>query len=53
MGGYGERPLGQCHRYHTKPNQRPEVEDAFWGGICMGLTDPFGNRLLFSEGEAS
>jgi uncharacterized glyoxalase superfamily protein PhnB len=30
---------------------RPSVEDAFWGGICMGLTDPFGNRLLFSEAE--
>ena len=28
---------------------RPGIEDAFWGGICMYLTDPFGNKLLFSE----
>ena len=30
---------------------RPAVEDAFWGGICMKLIDPFGNTLLFSENE--
>lgn len=28
---------------------RPAVEDAFWGGIYMALTDPFGNRMWFSE----
>lgn len=28
---------------------RPGIEEAFWGGICMTLIDPFGNKLLFSE----
>jgi uncharacterized glyoxalase superfamily protein PhnB len=32
---------------------RPAVEDAFWGGICMGITDPFGNKLLFWENEVT
>ena len=32
---------------------RPNVEEAFWGGICIGLIDPFGNKLLFSEEDTS
>ncbi|MBX2893654.1 MAG: VOC family protein [Saprospiraceae bacterium] len=36
--------VGKNYKYY-----RPSIEDAFWGGICMGLTDPFGNKLLFSE----
>jgi uncharacterized glyoxalase superfamily protein PhnB len=28
---------------------RPGIEDAFWGGIYMALTDPFGNKMWFSE----
>ncbi len=28
---------------------RPGLEDAFWGGICMTVIDPFHNQLLFSE----
>lgn len=35
----------------NKPYFRAEIKDAFWGGICMYLTDPFGNKLLFSEQE--
>lgn len=35
------------------PFNRPGVEDAFWGGLCMTVTDPFGNRLIFSEEDAS
>ena len=31
----------------------PGIEDAFWGGICMSLIDPFGNKLLFSENETT
>lgn len=32
---------------------RPGIEDAFWGGICMTLTDPFCNKLIFSEQDAA
>ena len=31
---------------------RPGVEEAFWGGICMTVTDPFCNKLIFSEEDA-
>ena len=32
---------------------RPGVEDAFWGGICMTVIDPFNNKLIFSEEDAT
>ncbi len=40
--------LAKDYRYN-----RPGVENAFWGGICMTLTDPFSNKLIFSEDDAS
>jgi hypothetical protein len=31
------------------PRQRPGLEHAFYGALCLALTDPFGNRLTFNE----
>jgi catechol 2,3-dioxygenase-like lactoylglutathione lyase family enzyme len=31
---------------------RPGLETAPWNALCMELTDPFGNRLRFSEDRA-
>ena len=28
---------------------RPGIEDAPWGAWCMTVTDPFGNKIRFSE----
>lgn len=28
---------------------KPGPEKAPWGGLCFELTDPFGNRIIFSE----
>lgn len=39
--------FGKGYRFN-----RPAVEEAFWGGICMTLTDPFCNKLTFSEQDA-
>ena len=36
--------LAKGYRYN-----RPGVEDAFWGGISMTVTDPFNNQITFSE----
>lgn len=33
----------KCKYYH------PATEKAFYGALCMELTDPFGNRLSFNE----
>ncbi len=40
--------LAKAYRFN-----RPGVEKAFWGGICMTLSDPFGNKIIFSEEEAT
>lgn len=31
---------------------RPGLEDAPWNAICMEVTDPFGNKLLFNQPKA-
>lgn len=44
--------LGPYHREITAkgyPYLRPGIEAAPWGGRCMEVIDPFGNRLRFSE----
>jgi hypothetical protein len=30
-------------------NNKPGLEKAPWNAICMEVTDPFGNKLLFNE----
>jgi hypothetical protein len=33
---------------------RPSAEEVPWGGVEIGLTDPFGNRIaIYSEAAAS
>lgn len=44
LEAYHARLLAKPYKYN-----RPGLEDAFWGGKCMEVTDPFGNRLLFSN----
>lgn len=42
--------LEAWHRHLAAADYRyfkPGIEDASWGGRCMELTDPFGNKLLF------
>ena len=46
--------LAQYHKFLTDKNykyNKPGLEKAFWGGICMEVVDPFNNKLLFSEKE--
>jgi uncharacterized glyoxalase superfamily protein PhnB len=46
--------LAAYHRQLSEKNYRyykPGLEDAPWGGKCMELTDPFGNKLLFCKNE--
>jgi catechol 2,3-dioxygenase-like lactoylglutathione lyase family enzyme len=31
------------------PNMNPSVEDTPWGTRSMGVIDPFGNRIYFSQ----
>lgn len=33
------------------PNMRPGIEDAPWNARVMEITDPFGNRLCFSQAK--
>ncbi len=40
--------LAKVYKYN-----RPELENAFWGGISMTVIDPFHNQLLFHEAETS
>lgn len=30
---------------------KPGLENAPWNALCMEVTDPFGNKLLFSESQ--
>lgn len=45
---------GDLEAYHRQLQQKdyryykPGLEDAPWGGKCMELPDPFGNKLLFT-----
>jgi catechol 2,3-dioxygenase-like lactoylglutathione lyase family enzyme len=39
------RELSAKHYKYNKPG----LEDADWGGKCMEVIDPFGNKMLFSE----
>lgn len=42
------------HRDLTSKNykfNKPGLEKTPWNAICMEVIDPFGNRLLFSEGQ--
>lgn len=32
---------------------RPDIEDAPWNAWCMQVTDPFGNKIRFSESKPS
>lgn len=44
--------LREFHREITArgyPYMRPGIEKAPWGGICMEVIDPFGNRLRFAD----
>lgn len=47
----------ELQAYHTLLSEkkykynRPGLEHAPWNAITMEVTDPFGNRLLFSEKE--
>ncbi len=34
-------------------NNRPGLENAFYGAWCMEVIDPFGNRLTFNEKKES
>jgi catechol 2,3-dioxygenase-like lactoylglutathione lyase family enzyme len=46
------RGLAELHReLAAKPygHQRPGLERAPWGGSVMEVTDPFGNRIRFSD----
>lgn len=46
--------LENYHRILTEKNYRynkPGLEDAPWGGKCMEVIDPFGNKLLFSQSK--
>ena len=36
--------IAKDYRYN-----KPGLEQAPWNAICMEVTDPFGNKLLFSE----
>ncbi|MDF1692140.1 MAG: glyoxalase superfamily protein [Zhongshania sp.] len=35
------------------PYCNPVLETAVWGGRCFTVTDPFSNRILFSESSKS
>lgn len=44
--------LQDYHRQLTDQKyqfSKPGLEQAPWNALCMEVTDPFGNRLLFSE----
>ncbi len=44
--------LAGYHALLTQKNYRynkPGLETAPWNALCMEVTDPFGNKLLFSE----
>jgi len=48
------RGIADYHRELTAKNDRynkPGIEDAPWHARVMQVSDPFGNRLRFSEGE--
>jgi catechol 2,3-dioxygenase-like lactoylglutathione lyase family enzyme len=50
-------PTDDVAAYHRElsarpnPNMRPQVKDAPWGDKVMEITDPFGNRLCFTQPE--
>src|SRR5262245_12392460 len=39
-----------CEELKTKRN--PVIKDMFWGGKDMDIRDPFGNRLIFTDGKS-
>ncbi|MRG44141.1 VOC family protein [Chitinophaga sp. SYP-B3965] len=42
----------EYHRQLSEKDYRynkPGLEQAFWNAPCMEVTDPFGNKLLFTE----
>ncbi len=41
---YHEELSAKNYKYY-----RPGVEETFYGTLCMGVHDPFGNRLSFNE----
>lgn len=44
--------IAEYHHSLTSKNykfNKPGLEKAPWNAICMEVTDPFGNKLLFSE----
>lgn len=48
IAGYHQELTGKRYRY-----AKPGLEEAPWGGRVMEVTDPFGNRLRFSEPDAA
>jgi len=46
LTAYQQLLLHKDYRYY-----KPGLEDAPWGGKCMELIDPFGNKLLFTVPE--
>lgn len=48
--GYLEALRQQLHHKNYK-YYKPGFEEAPWGGKCMALIDPFGNKLLFATAQ--
>jgi len=44
IADYNRELLAKDYRYF-----KPGLDDEPWGARVMKVTDPFGNRLLFSE----
>src|SRR5450432_1319681 len=43
---YHKQLLDKKYKYN-----KPGLEDAFYGALCMEVIDPFGNRLSFNENK--
>jgi catechol 2,3-dioxygenase-like lactoylglutathione lyase family enzyme len=44
IAGYHHELISKNYKFN-----KPGLEKAPWNAICMEVTDPFGNKLLFNE----